>query len=64
MTDHPFKVEEWDDAGVHLVEVLATAANHSIALAAYEAALIARPRATITLRHGARVIKERKAPGQ
>lgn len=51
-----FTVDVWDDRGVSLVQCLATAANHAMARAAFDAALLGRPGAYITLRHGARVI--------
>lgn len=51
-----FTVDVWDDKGVSLVQCLATAANHTMARAAFDAAISGRPGAYITLRHGARII--------
>lgn len=54
-----FAVESWSRDGVHLEEVLARAGNLLIARGAYRAAPDQRPRSTVTLRHGIRVIEER-----
>lgn len=54
-----FRVDTWDDRGSSIAETLALAANYDIAAAAYRAALLARPRSRITLRHGAHLICER-----
>lgn len=53
--DHPFKVEVWE--GDKVAETLAVAGNVIIAGAAFEAAITQRPGRTVTLRHGARVIR-------
>lgn len=53
--DHPFKVECWE--GDKVAETLAVAGNVVIAGAAFEAAVSQRPGRTVTLRHGARVIR-------
>jgi hypothetical protein len=61
--DLEFTVEEWtpDEASIH--ELLARAANSTIAKGAYLAAVKMRPTALILLRHGARVL-ERSAPSK
>ena len=56
--DATFRVEVWDEAGSKIYELVATSCNSSIAIAAYEAALIQRPNRNITLRWGARVLRK------
>ncbi|MFG1255856.1 hypothetical protein V5F79_00925 [Xanthobacter flavus] len=53
---HDFKVEEWDDRGMHIVDVMATCGNVVVAIGAFEAALTQREGRYILLRHGARVL--------
>lgn len=54
---HDFKVEEWDDAGLHIVDVMATCGNAIVAIGAFDAALTQREGRYILLRHGARVLR-------
>lgn len=60
--DYTFMIDEWDDEGNKIVEVLAGANNAAVARAAYEAAVRARPGRYITLRQGALVMEQTK-PG-
>ncbi|WP_029554746.1 hypothetical protein [Xanthobacter sp. 91] len=47
---HDFKVEEWDDAGLRIVDVMATCGNAIVAITQREGRYI-------LLRHGARVLR-------
>ena len=58
LDDLPFKVEKWDQADLHVEEVLARAGNQIIAAAAFEAAVKVYPNARLTLRHGIRVMQK------
>lgn len=51
-----FRVERWDDADQHVVELVAACANSIVAQAAYKAALEMFPKANLILRHRARII--------
>jgi len=51
-----FRVERWDEADQHVVEIVAACANSIVAQAAYRAAVEMAPKANILLRHRARVI--------
>jgi hypothetical protein len=55
-----FMVDEWDDEGSKIVEVIGGANNGLVARAAYEAAVKLRPNANITLRQGALVMEKTK----
>lgn len=57
--DLPFKVETWT-AGGSVDRVLCRAARVDLARGAYDVACVAFPGMPITLRHGIRVIAERK----
>jgi hypothetical protein len=57
----PYTVEVWTDDGNHLVDSLARASHHAVAVAAYWAATTARPRAYVMLRNRAMVLSERPA---
>lgn len=54
---HDFKVEEWDDAGLRVVDVMAICGNAIVAIAAFESALTQRQGRYLLLRHGARIIR-------
>jgi hypothetical protein len=56
--DGVFRVERWDERGLHVEEVLATASNVLIAGGAFEAAVDMHPKAHLTLRQGIRVISK------
>jgi hypothetical protein len=58
--EHPFKVEVWDGDKVH--ETMAVVQHATVAIAAYEAAIKARPGRVVTLRHGARVLRTTEPP--
>ena len=51
-----FRIDVWDDAGNNVVEHLAGLEDHMMAVAAYWAAVVAKPKDKITLRQGARVV--------
>lgn len=53
-------IEEWSPDGQRLIEPLATAGHIAVASAAYWAACAIRPRATVRMRKGALVMRERK----
>lgn len=57
-----FRVERWDEADQHVVELVAACANSIVAQAAYKAALEMYPKANLTLSHRARIIS-RSRPG-
>jgi hypothetical protein len=57
-THFAFRIDVWDAAGNNLVEQLAGLDDHMMAIAAYWAAVEARPRDKITLRQGARVVRK------
>ncbi|MBP2147904.1 hypothetical protein [Xanthobacter flavus] len=52
-----FNVEEWDDAGMRVVDVVASCGNVVVALAAFDAALTQRQVRYLLLRHGTRVLR-------
>ena len=56
--DLPFRIELWDDADLHIEEVIALASDFASACGAYEEAVKRRPGKLITLRQKARVIKK------
>ena len=56
LEDLEFHVEVWDDADLHVEELLAAAKNVLVARGAYEAGLVQRPGRILRLRHRARVI--------
>lgn len=58
--EHPFKVEQWAEDKV--TETVAIAIEITIAIAAFDAAVKARPGRRLTLSHGARLI--RSSPGE
>lgn len=60
--DLDFKVEEWDERGIHIRYVLAMCTNVLIGHAAFDEAVKQRPNRPITLRIGARVIKTVNMP--
>jgi hypothetical protein len=51
-----FRIDVWDAAGNNVVEHLAGLEDHMMAVAAYWAAVAAKPKDRITLRQGARVV--------
>ena len=51
-----FRVERWDDADQHVIELVAASNNSIIGQAAYRAAVEQMPKANLLLRHRARVI--------
>ena len=54
---HDFKVEQWDERD-GIERVFAVCDRADVGLAAFEASVAAYPDKHITLRHGARVIRE------
>jgi hypothetical protein len=52
-THFAFRIDVWDTTGDNVVEQLAGLDDYTIAIAAYWAAVEARPRDKITLRQGA-----------
>lgn len=61
MNLHPdlrFRIDEWRDDGGGITEVLGALANFFVAEAAYEKVIELRPHRNITLRQGARVLRE------
>jgi len=57
--EHPFRVEVWE--GDKVAETLAVAGNAVVGIAAYEAAVNERPGRSVTLRHGARIVRSSAA---
>jgi len=51
-----FRIDVWDGAGNNIIEHLAGLDDHMMAVAAYWAAVAAKPSEKITLRQGARVV--------
>jgi hypothetical protein len=51
-----FRIDVWDGAGNNIIEHLAGLDDHAMAVAAYWAAIPAKPNEMITLRQGARVM--------
>jgi hypothetical protein len=56
-----FKVERWDWRGSHVEEIVVSASLIMIGKAAFGAAVEQFPRASITLRQGARIIEKQEA---
>jgi hypothetical protein len=52
-----FRIDIWDSAGENIMEHVAGVDDFETAVATYWAAVRRRPRAKITLRQGARVVK-------
>jgi hypothetical protein len=55
-THFAFRIDVWDGAGNNIIEHLAGLDDHAMAVAAYWAAVAAKPSERITLRQGARVV--------
>jgi hypothetical protein len=55
-THFAFRIDIWDAEGNNLIEHLAGLDDHMMAVAAYWAAVAAKPKEKITLRQGARVV--------
>jgi hypothetical protein len=53
----PFRVEEWDAGGHHVVDLVAACSNMLVAEAAFDAVALLRPTAPLRLRNRARVIR-------
>ena len=51
-----FRIDVWDGDGSNIIEHLAGLDDHMMAVAAYWAAVAAKPSEKITLRQGARVM--------
>ena len=61
--DHPnFTVDVWDDRD-GIIETMARCSSLLVARAAYDQALIERPRLKVTLRQGIRIVARREADG-
>jgi hypothetical protein len=56
--DHPFKVHAWDDAGARVEEELAAFGNQIVASRCFDVCVRYYAKRRLTLRHGARVLKE------
>jgi hypothetical protein len=56
----PFVVEEWSDGFKEPQGILARAVDADIAIAAFEAAVKARPHRNLTVRSGMHVFKQRE----
>jgi hypothetical protein len=54
------RIDVWAEPGQGggIIETLAIISDHNMALAAYRQAVAERPRARITMRHGARIIEQ------
>ena len=52
------RIDMWDDDGENIVEQLAGIEDCELAMAAYQFAVQRWPKAAVTLRQGARVIKD------
>jgi len=53
-----YRVEQWDETGQRVEEIVAAAADLLVARAAYEATVKRRPGQFILLRHKARIINQ------
>lgn len=51
-----FRIDVWDSSGDSMTEHLAALEDYAMAVAAYWAAVAAKPKEKITLRQGARVV--------
>jgi hypothetical protein len=57
-THFTFRIDIWDDAGGEIVEHVACVDDFEVAQASYDAAVRRWPAARITLRQGARVVRD------
>lgn len=57
-TGSPFKVDLWDDRGSRIMEEIALASRLTLAVEAFEAAVRLEPKANLTLRKDAQVIRK------
>ena len=57
-THFAFRIDVWDDAGNSIFEHVVGSEDFEVAVAAYFAACQRWPKAKITLRQGARVVKK------
>jgi hypothetical protein len=62
-THFAHRVDAWDDEGSNVIEHLAGVEDFEVAMATYRAACQRWPNAAITLRQGARVIKDSDGRG-
>jgi hypothetical protein len=53
----PFKIEQWDETGTQVENLIARAGHHSVAFSAFEAASRLYPSRIVTLRRGTMVIQ-------
>ena len=56
--DFAYRIDRWDTQGRNIIQHIANVDDLGLAMAAYEAACKRWPGETITLREGARVIKD------
>jgi hypothetical protein len=60
--EHPFKIHAWDPAGNHAEEELAAFGNQIVATRCWDAFTRYYAKRRLTLRHGARVLREHVPP--
>lgn len=53
----PFKIEQWDETGTQVENLIARAGHHAVAFSAFEAASRLYPSRIVTLRRGTMVIQ-------
>ena len=53
----PFKIEQWDETGTQVENILARAGHRAVAIGAFEAARRLYPGRIVTLRRGATLIQ-------
>ena len=56
--DLPYSVEQWDDADLHVEELIALTGDFRVAKAAFDQAVKTRPGRIITLRQKARLLDD------
>jgi len=57
-THFAFNIDVWDANGINIIEHLSGLDDFLMAVAAYEAAVSAKPKEKISLRQGARVVRK------
>ena len=60
--DHPFKIYAWDGAGNRIEEELAAFDNQIVAARCFDLCVRYYAKRRLTLRHGARVLREHVPP--
>jgi hypothetical protein len=61
-TDHPFKIHAWSSDGNRIEEELAAFGNQIVAARCFDVCVRYYAKRRLTLRHGARVLREHVPP--